>query len=74
MYQMTPPKPPEKGKKGLSFFQMLLVAAALGFVAWYLYTTFVPEASPYATIEAGTLGARYKGDAVIVRDEVPYDA
>lgn len=53
---------------------MLLVAAALGFVAWYLYTTFVPEASPYATIEAGTLGARYKGDAVIVRDEVPYDA
>ena len=46
------------GKKGLSFFQMLLVAAALGFVAWYLYTTFVPEASPYATIEAGTLGAR----------------
>ena len=29
MYQMTPPKPPEKGKKGLSFFQMLLVAAAL---------------------------------------------
>ena len=74
MYQMTPPKPPEKGQKGLSFFQMLLVAAALGFVAWYLYTTFVPEASPYATIEAGTLGARYKGDAVIVRDEVPYDA
>ena len=46
MYQMTPPKPPEKEKKGLSFFQMLLVAAALGFVAWYLYTTFVPETSP----------------------------
>lgn len=74
MYQMTPPQPPKKGKKGLSFLQMLLIAAALGFVAWYLYTTFVPEASPYATIEAGTLGARYKGDAVIVRDEVPYDA
>ena len=74
MYQMTPPKSPEKGKKGLNFFQLLLVAAALGFVAWYLYTTFVPEASPYATVEAGTLGSRYKGDALIVRDEVPYDA
>ncbi len=74
MYQMTPPKPPEKGKKGLNLFQMLLIAAALGFVAWYLYTTFVPEAAAYATVEAGTLGARYKGDALIVRDEVPYDA
>ena len=74
MYQMTPPKPPEKSRKKLSFFQMLLIAAALGFLAWYLYTTFVPAAATTAVIEAGTLGARYTGDAVIVRDEVPYDA
>ena len=74
MYQMTPPKPPEKKHRGLSFWQMLLIAAALGFLAWYLYTTFVPAAAPYATVEAGTLGARYAGDAVIVREETPYDA
>lgn len=30
MYQMTPPKPPEKGKKGLSFFQMLLGCCGAG--------------------------------------------
>lgn len=74
MYQMTPPKPPEKKHRGLSFWQMLLIAAALGFLAWYLYTTFVPATAPYATVEAGTLGARYAGDAVIVREETPYDA
>lgn len=74
MYQMTPPKPPEKSRKKLSFFQMLLIAMALGFLAWYLYTTFVPAAATTAVIEAGTLGARYSGDAVIVRDEAPYDA
>ena len=50
MYQMTPPKPPEKSRKKLSFFQMLLIAAALGFLAWYLYTTFVPAAATTAVI------------------------
>ena len=72
MYQMTPPKPPEKSRKKLSFFQMLLIAAALGFLAWYLYTTFVPAAATTAVIEAGPLGARYTGGAVLPQGAVAF--
>ena len=54
MYQMTPPKPPEKSRKKLSFFQMLLIAAALGFLAWYLYTTFVPARFSRMSLQASS--------------------
>lgn len=77
MYQMTPPQPPQPPKpprKRLNLFQVLLIAAAFGFCGWYLYTALVPEAATTATITAGTLSARYEGDCLIVRNEIPYDA
>ncbi|MGN0972129.1 MAG: HlyD family efflux transporter periplasmic adaptor subunit [Aristaeellaceae bacterium] len=74
MYQMTPPQPPKPPKKKLNFFQLLILLAAFGFAIWYLVTTLAPAASPYATITAGTLGARYSGDCLIVRNETPFDA
>ena len=74
MYQMKPPQPPKPPKKKLRAWQVLLILAAVGFALWYLYITLAPAASSYATIQAGTLGARYSGDCVIVRDETPYDA
>lgn len=74
MYQMTPPQPPKPPKKKLRWYQVFLLLAAFGFAGWYLYTALAPAASPYAVITAGTLGARYSGDCLIVRDETPYDA
>lgn len=74
MYQMTPPQPPQPPKKKLNLFQILLLVAAFGFCGWYLYTALVPAASPYATVQAGTLSAHYSGDCLIVRNETPYDA
>ncbi|MGN1021655.1 MAG: HlyD family efflux transporter periplasmic adaptor subunit [Aristaeellaceae bacterium] len=74
MYQMTPPQPPKPPKKKLNIFQLLIILAAFGFAIWYLVKTLAPAASPYATITAGTLGARYSGDCLIVRNETPYDA
>lgn len=74
MYQMTPPQPPKPPKKKLRWYQIFLLLAAFGFAGWYLYTALAPTASPYAVITAGTLGARYSGDCLIVRDETPYDA
>ena len=79
MYQMNPPQPPQnmeapQEKHRLTVLQMMLIVVVLGFVVWYLVTTLTPEASPYALIEASTIGSRYTGDCLIVRDEVPYDA
>ena len=74
MYQMTPPQPPKPPKKKLNILQLLILLAALGFAIWYLVKTLAPAASPYATITAGTLGARYSGDCLIVRNETPFDA
>lgn len=74
MYQMQPPQPPKPPKKKLNLLQIVILLAAFGFAIWYLYTALAPAASPYATITAGTLGARYSGDCLIVRNETPYDA
>ena len=54
--------------------QIALILIVLGFVVWYLVTVLTPEASPYGVISSGTLGARYTGDCLLVRDETPYDA
>ena len=79
MYQMVPPQPAqmpqrEPEQKRMSVFQIALIAAVLGFVIWYLVTALTPAPSPYGTISAGTMGARYSGDCLIIRDETPYDA
>ena len=80
MYQMTPPQPVQpapqrpEGPKRMSVAQIALILIVLGFVVWYLVTALTPEASPYGVISSGTLGARYTGDCLLVRDETPYDA
>ncbi len=80
MYQMVPPQPvqpappPQPEHRRMSVFQIMLIVAVLGFAVWYLITALTPEASPYGKITAGTMGARYSGDCLIVRDETPYDA
>lgn len=43
-------------------------------IAYILYTAFQPQLATSAQITSGTLGTRYSGDALIVRNEVPYDA
>ena len=77
MYQMNPPQPtvqPEmpREKKRLSVPQIMLIVLTLAFAAWYLITTLTPEPAHFATITADTLGSRYTGDCLIVRDEAPY--
>ena len=80
MYQMQPPQPvqpqaprPEETRR-MSVFQIVMIAAVIGFVVWYLVTALTPEAEPYGKITSGTLGTRYTGDCLIIRDETPYDA
>ena len=80
MYQMTPPQPvqpvppqPEEPRR-MSVMQIGLIVAVVGFVVWYLVTALTPEAERFGTIRAGTMGSRYQGDCLLVRDETPYDA
>ncbi len=61
-------------KKRLSRFQVAVILCAIGFTAWYIYTSFAPETARYATVANGLLGANYTGDALIVRDETPYES
>ncbi|MBR2823704.1 MAG: hypothetical protein IKE24_08470 [Clostridia bacterium] len=80
MYQMQPPQPAQpqvpqpEAPKRMSVVQIALIVMVVGFVVWYLVTELTPEAEPYGRISSGTIGARYQGDCLIVRDETPYDA
>lgn len=77
MYQMMPPQPrgpvPQEHKK-MSVFQLMLIVAVLGFAVWYIVTSMTPAESPYGTILSGTIGSRYSGDCLLVREETPYNA
>ena len=73
MYDMMPPQPaqpvqPQKQKR-LSVPQIMLIVAALGFLAWYLVKTLVPKTEPYATITLDSIGEHYSGDCLLVREE-----
>ena len=79
MYQMNPPQPavpPElpKDKKRLTVPQIMLIVLILAFTVWYLVTSLTPEPAHFATVSADTIGSRYTGDCLIVRDEAPFDA
>jgi len=79
VYQMNPPQPavpPEmpKERKRLSVPQIMLIVLTLAFAAWYLITSLTPEPARFATVTADTIGSRYTGDCLIVRDEAPFDA
>ena len=77
---MQPPQPVQpqipqsEGPKRMSVLQIVLIVAVVGFVVWYLVTELTPEAEPYGKITAGTMGTRYTGDCLIIRDETPFDA
>ena len=79
LYQMQPPQPvlqnpqPDEPHQ-MSVPQIVIITAVIGFVVWYLVTALTPQAEPYSRISAGTIGARYTGDCLIIRDETPYDA
>ena len=80
MYQMQPPQPvqpqpqPPETPRRMSVFQIVLIVIVVGFVVWYLVTELTPEAEPYGRISSGTIGSRYQGECLIIRDETPYDA
>ena len=65
---------PQRPRLQLTAFHVAIIVAALGFLGWYLYATFVPEAARQAYITSGSLSANHAGDCLIVRNEVPYDA
>ena len=65
---------PQKPRIRLTAFHVAVMVAALGFLGWYLYATFVPEAAKYGQITTGNLSATHAGDCLIVRNEVPHDA
>ena len=58
--------------RGLGMIQKLLIAAALVFAVWYGASMLIPERPDSAVVQAGTLGAHYEGDALIVRREIPW--
>ena len=80
VYQMTPPQPvqpvvpPPEEPRRMSVTQIALIVVVLGFVVWYLVSALTPEAEAFGKISAGTLGSRYSGDCLLIRDETPYDA
>ena len=79
MYQTMPPQQPQmpepqQDRGRMSVLQIMLIVLVLGFVVWYLVTALTPEPERYGIISAGTIGNRYAGDCLIVRDETPYDA
>ena len=74
MYEMMPPQPTQPvqppRKKRMSVPQIMLIVAALGFLAWYVVKSLFPPAEPYATITLDSIGEHYAGDCLIVRDEM----
>ena len=75
--QLQPPPAPkreETGKKKLNLFEIMLIVAVIGFAVWYVVTSLTPQKSPFATITSGTLGSRYHGDCLIIREEMPFNA
>lgn len=69
MYGQWPP-PRKKSSAG----RILFVLAVLVLSGVYIYTTLVPRGGiRTAQIQSGTLGSKYEGDALIVRNETSYD-
>ena len=65
---------PQKPRLQLTAFHWAIILVTLGFLGWYLYANFAPEAARYGQITSGSLSATHRGDCLIVRNEVPFDA
>lgn len=64
--------PPRKAHMGTG--QIVLIVIVLIFAGYMIFTTLNPSTQQYTTIESGSIGQNYSGDALIVRKEAPYDA
>lgn len=53
--------------------QVVVIVGALVFLAWFILNNTRSSAPATAVIEMGALGITYRGDALIVRNEVAYD-
>ncbi len=58
----------------ISGFQLTLILLCVLGAGLYAWWTLSPATATTAVIQAGTLGATYSGSALIVRNEVPYEA
>jgi len=67
--QYRPPR-----KSSFSLGQMLFVLAVVAFAGYFIYNTLNPQTLRYAQIVSDTIGSSQFGDALVVRNEVPYDA
>lgn len=65
-------KPKKKSRFG-RIVRLLLILGVLGGGIWYFLQWQQGTAPTTATIEMGVLGTTYRGDALIVRDEVSVD-
>ena len=82
MYDMMPPQPvqpvPPPSRQRMTVPQIMMIVAAIGvlivFAAIAAKNIFSAPQAPYVQITADTIGSRYTGDCLIIRNEVPYDA
>ncbi len=75
--QGTPQQPaenPPKKKGRVTVFHVGIVIAILGLIGWYIYNNSGSMQAVTATVRAGMLGSYHTGDALIVRNEIPFDA
>ena len=82
MYDMMPPQQvqpvPPPSRQRMTVPQIMMIVAAIGvlfvFVVIAVKNIFSDPQIPYAQITADTIGSRYSGDCLIIRNEIPYDA
>ena len=68
--------PPAEDRKKVTItpLHIGIIISALVLTVWYLFVNYAPQAATTATVRAGRYGTYHTGDALIVRNEVPYDA
>jgi len=67
-------KQPRRQRRGLvRIIQLVVILGAITFIGWFILDNMRGSGSATAVIEIGALGITYRGDALIVRNEVAYD-
>ena len=65
---------PRRQKRGLTrFVKLVIILGTFCFIGWFILSNIRGSAPATAVIEMGTLGLTYRGDALIVRNEVAFD-
>ncbi len=63
----------EPPKQRMSLLQIALIVAALAVTGIYAWSSFAPQAARYGVIEAQDMGETHTGEALIARNEIPFD-